>query len=204
MKHAYGDLTLCRWCLLYRLINIVCEPMTDNEQQSMDTWNRQICRHCLILIGLISTVLLKSDRDTCCCRYIIHLYSFILFKNEWMLLSQKKNRLIELPINIRHIPYKTYAPLQGPSALVHIDLFRIYMAYNRSCLKSYNAWFIINEWILSHIWNKLLSVNSCSDLGPVTRSYLRTYTCFSTFNTCLSPKIASSYRPLDPIFEQHS
>ena len=45
------------------------------------------------------------------------------------------------------IDVHSYAPLQGPSALVHIDLFRIYMymAYNRSCLKSYNAWFIINE-----------------------------------------------------------
>jgi hypothetical protein len=68
--------------------------------------------------------------------------------------------------------------------------------------RSSNAWFIINEWILSHIWNKLLSVNSCSDLGQVTRSYLRTYTCFSPFNTCLSPKIASSYRPLHPILEE--
>jgi hypothetical protein len=30
-------------------------------------------------------VILKSDQDTCCCKYRFHLYSFILFKNEWML-----------------------------------------------------------------------------------------------------------------------
>jgi hypothetical protein len=30
------------------------------------------------------------------------------------------------------IDVHSYAPLQGPSALVHIDLFRIYMAYNIS------------------------------------------------------------------------
>jgi len=50
--------------------------------------------------------------------------------------------------HLNMIDVHSYAPLQGPSALVHIDLFRIYMAYNRSCFKSYNAWFIINEWIL--------------------------------------------------------
>ena len=43
------------------------------------------------------------------------------------------------------IDVHSYAPIQGPGALVHIDLFRIYMVYNRICLKSYNAWFIINE-----------------------------------------------------------
>jgi hypothetical protein len=79
MKYITLPLTLCRWCLLYRLINIVwlvlvCRPVTDNEQQSMDIWNRQLCRHCLILIGLVNTVILKSDRVTCCCRYRIHLY----------------------------------------------------------------------------------------------------------------------------------
>ena len=43
------------------------------------------------------------------------------------------------------IDVHNYAPLKGPSELVHIDLLSICMAYNRSCLKSYNAWFIINE-----------------------------------------------------------
>jgi hypothetical protein len=38
------------------------------------------------------------------------------------------------------IDVHNYAPLKGPS-----ELLSIYMAYNRSCLKSYNAWFIINE-----------------------------------------------------------
>jgi hypothetical protein len=57
---------------------------------TMYTSNRQLYHHCLILIGLVSTVILKSYRDTCCCRYRIHLYSFILFKNEWMLFYLRK------------------------------------------------------------------------------------------------------------------
>jgi hypothetical protein len=45
--------------------------LTDNEQQFMYTSNRQLYHHCLIWIGFVSTVILKSDRDTCCCRYRI-------------------------------------------------------------------------------------------------------------------------------------
>jgi hypothetical protein len=58
--------------------------VTGVKLQSMYTSNRQLYYHCLILIGLVSTVILKCDRDTCCCRYRIHLHSYILFKNEWM------------------------------------------------------------------------------------------------------------------------
>jgi hypothetical protein len=49
-----------------RLINIawlvlVCGPVTDNEQQSMYTSNRQLYHHCLILIGLVSTDMPNID-----------------------------------------------------------------------------------------------------------------------------------------------